>query len=105
MAGPDVALQRTFRKNVEEKLETASVNNAGVIVSWELSESYDRVSLVCGETRFSDRVLLHLGTSLSRLLGVGKRLGLVDSSMRSFTMECYPVGGDEPLFVDDYRVE
>lgn len=105
MAGPDLALQRKFRKNVEEKLVTASTNNAGVIVSWELSKSYSHVSLVCGETRFSERVILHLATSLCRLLGVGKRMGLVDPTMSSLTVECFPPHSDVPIFVGDYRVE
>lgn len=105
MSQPDVALQRKFRKNVEEKLEIVAHNNVGAIVSWEVSKSYNHVALVCGEEHFRERVIVHLATSLSRLLGVGKRMGLVDSDMESFTLECCLANSDDVVFARDYGVE
>lgn len=101
----DLSLQRTFRKNVEERLTTAAERNADLIVSWELSKSYDRVALVCGEERFSDRAIVHLATSLVRLLGVGKRMGLVDRDLNVLTVECFPQQGTDAIFARAYGVE
>ena len=105
MVAPELSLQRTFRKNVEEKLTTATTRNSDVIVSWELSTSYDRVALVCGEERFSDRVIIHLATSLVRILGVGKRMGLVERNLDSLTVECFPPHSDTAMFASTYGVE
>lgn len=105
MAGPDLALRRKFRKNVEEKLELVAHNNRGVVVSWTVSKSYNRITVVCGEGQFSERVMVHLATSLSRLLGVGRGMGLVDSAVKSFTLECFVPSSEEPIFVRDYGVE
>ena len=102
---PDLSLQRRFRKNVEERLATATERNADLIVSWELSKGYDRVALVCGEERFSDRAIIHLATSLVRLLGVGKRMGLVDRELNVLTVECFPRQGTDTLFTRAYGVE
>ena len=102
---PDVSLQRTFRKNVEDRLATATTRNAGLIVSWELSKSYDRVALICGEERFSDRAIVHLATSLVRILGVGKRMGLVERNLDSLTVECFPPHSDTAMFASTYGVE
>lgn len=105
MTGPDAALLRKFRKNVEEKLEIVEQNNAGVILSWEISRTYDRISVVCGEGQFNERVIVHLATSLSRLLGVGKRMGLVERTITGFTLECFGPSSDVAVFVRDYEVE
>ncbi len=105
MAIVDPAVRRTFRKNLEEKLQLASVNNSQLIVSWELSDSFDRAGLVCQEEVFNAQVVEHVAASLIRLLGVGKRLGLVDRGMSSFTVECYPPSGNESLFARTYTVD
>jgi hypothetical protein len=98
------AFRKTFRGNVEAKLHLASANNSGVILSWELSESFDRADLVCGEAAFNPRVIEHLATSLTRLIGVGKRLEVVDREVRSLTVECRPSTGGEALFERTYEV-
>jgi hypothetical protein len=101
----DPAVRRKFRQDLEEKLELASVNNSGLIVSWELSDSLDRAGLVCQEKAFNAQVVEHVAASLIRLLGVGKRLGLVDRDMSSFTVECYPPQGNQSLFARTYSVD
>jgi hypothetical protein len=101
----DPALRRKYRKNLEEKLELVAANNPGLIVSWELSPSLDRADLVCGESVFSEQVMEHLAQSLTRLLSVGKRLGLVEREKRSFTMECMLPTESQPMFTRTYDVE
>jgi hypothetical protein len=49
-------------------------------------------------------VIEHLATSLTRLIGVGKRLEVVDREVRSLTVECRPSTGGEALFVRTYEV-
>ena len=101
----DPALRRKYRKNLEEKLELVAANNPGLIVSWELSPSLDRAHLVCGDSVFSEQVMEHLAQSLTRLLSVGKRLGLVEREKRSFTMECMLPTESQPMFTRTYDVE
>jgi hypothetical protein len=100
---PAVTLQ--FRGDLEQKLELASAKNLPLIVSWELSDSYDRADLVCDEGAFNAEVVEHVAASLIRLLGVGKRLGLVDRNLRNFTMECFPRGSGQSIFLRTYEVE
>jgi len=105
VATVDLALRRKYRKSLEEKLQLVSGNNPGLIVSWVLSSSLDRADLVCGENVFSEQVIEHLAQSLTRLLSVGKRLGLVDRTMRSFTMECVLPTAATPIFSRTYEVD
>jgi hypothetical protein len=105
VARPELALKKKFRRNVEEKLELVTTNNSTVILSWELSPTYDRVSLVCGEQTFSDRAVIHLATSLVRLLGVGKRMGIVDRDLRRLVVECYPPHRKHALFAREYGLD
>jgi hypothetical protein len=101
----DPAVRRQFRKTLEGKLDVATINNERVIVSWELSPSFDRVAIVCHESTFSERVIDHLATSVTRLLGVGKSLEIVDRGLNSVTVECFPQAGDTALFRRVYAVE
>jgi hypothetical protein len=90
---------------LEGKLEVAALNNQKVIVSWELSPAFDRVAIVCHEATFSERVIDHVATSVTRLLGVGKRLDLVDRGLNTVTVECRPSAGATVLFHRVYAVE
>lgn len=101
----DKATRRTFRKTLEDKLRVAASNNQGLIVSWELSRSFDRVAIVCHEATFRARVIDHLATSLTRLLGVGKRLDLVERDLRALEVECFPEAGGDALLRRVYNVE
>jgi hypothetical protein len=60
---------------------------------------------VCHESTFSERVIDHLATSVTRLLGVGKSLEIVDRGLNSVTVECFPQAGDTALFRRVYAVE
>lgn len=102
---PDPSLRRTFRKTVEGRLAVVVANNPTVIVSSELSASLDTVSLVCHEDTFSARVVNHLGESLVRLLGVGRRLLIVDRGMTTVTIHCVPAGGGPALFSGTYSLD
>lgn len=101
----DPALRRKFRKTLEAKLDVAALNNQRVIVSWEVSSLYDRVAIVCHESTFSERVIDHLATSLTRLLGVGKSLEIVDRNLTSMTVECVPQSGSAVLLRRVYPVD
>ena len=101
----DPSVRRKFRKTLEGKLEVAALNNQKVIVSWELSPGFDRVAIVCHEATFSERVIDHVATSVTRLLGVGKRLDLVDRGLNAVTVECRPSAGTTVLFHRVYAVE
>jgi hypothetical protein len=105
MPAIDSALRRKYRQSLEEKLELVTANNPGFIVSWELSASLDRVDLVCTEVGFSKQVIEHLAQSLTRLLGVGKRMGLVERQHSSFIMHCVPPALTEPIFSRTYEVQ
>lgn len=105
MATIDPSFQGQFRKNLEERLERASSSNAALIVSWELSDQLDRAGLVCRESAFDGQVIEHVAASLIRLLGVGKRLGLVDRQMNNFTLECFPEGSNQELFRRTYPLD
>jgi len=105
VASQNLALKKKFRRNVEEKLELAAAKNSALIVEWELSPQYDRVALVCGEERFSDQVVIHVATSVVRLLGVGKRMGIVDKDLSRVVVECYSTGSGHSLFAREYGVE
>jgi hypothetical protein len=101
----DPAVRRKFRKTLEGKLEVAALKNQRVIVSWEVSSSYDRVAIVCHEATFSERVIDHLATSVTRLLGVGKSLEIVDRNLTSLTVECVPQAGTAVLFRRAYPID
>ena len=101
----DPALRRKFRKTLEAKLDVAALNNQRIIVSWEVSSSYDRVAIVCHESAFSERVIDHLATSLTRLLGVGKSLEIVDRNLTTVTVECLPQAGTAVLFRRAYSID
>ncbi len=101
----DPAVRRKFRKTLEGKLEVAALNNQRVIVSWEVSSAYDRVAIVCHESTFSERVIDHVATSVTRLLGVGKSLEIVDRNLSSITVECFPQAGSAVLFRRAYAVD
>lgn len=101
----DPAVRRKFRKTLEGKLEVAALNNQRLIVSWEVSAAYDRVALVCHESTFSERVVDHLATSVTRLLGVGKSLEIVDRSLSAVTVECVPQAGSTVLFRRVYDID
>ncbi len=105
MANLDPEFRQQFRKTVEEKLQLASSHNSDLIVSWELSDTYDRAGLVCQEKVFNAQVVEHVAASLIRLLAVGKRMGLVSRDMRNFTIECFPAEGETSLFARTYAVE
>jgi hypothetical protein len=94
-----------FRKNLEERLERASSKNSLLIVSWELSEELDRAGLVCRENAFDGQVIEHVAASLIRLLGVGRRLGLVDRQTRHFTLECFPEGSTKEIYKRTYTLD
>ncbi len=101
----DLAVRRKFRKTLEGKLEVAALNNQRVIVSWEVSPTYDRVAIVCHESNFSERVIGHLATSVTRLLGVGKSLEIVDRGLTAVTVECFPKAGSTILFRRVYAID
>ena len=101
----DLAVRRKFRKTLEGKLEVAALNNQRVIVSWEVSATYDRVAIVCHESTFSERVIDHLATSVTRLLGVGKSLEIVDRGLNTVTVECVPQAGSTVLFRRVYPID
>jgi hypothetical protein len=101
----DPAVRRKFRKTLEGKLEVAAINNQRVIVSWEVSAAYDRVAIVCHESTFSERVIDHLATSVTRLLGVGKSLEIVDRGLNTVTVECFPQAGSTVLFRRVYALD
>lgn len=105
MATADPSVLREFRKNLEDRLERASTTNSSLIVSWELSEELDRAGLVCRESAFDGQVIEHVAASLIRLLGVGKRLGLVDRQMPIFTLECFPEGSSKEIYKRTYSLD
>jgi hypothetical protein len=100
----DPSFRRTFRKNLEQKLVVATTNNPRVISSWKLSPQCDRVDVVCHETSFDAQVISHLGSSLLRLLGVGKKLGAVDSRVATFTLSCVGSHSSEILSRTSYEI-
>jgi hypothetical protein len=63
------------------------------------------VAIVCHESTFSERVIDHLATSVTRLLGVGKSLEIVDRGLTNVTVECFPQAGSTVLFRRVYAVE
>jgi len=105
VAKVDPGLAGTFRHNVEEKLERATLKNSSLILRWELSDTFDRADLVCDETVFNQQVIEHVATSLIRLLSVGKKLGVVDRKLDKFTMQCWPQDSKNPLFRRSYQLE
>ena len=104
MSRTDSTFRRTFRKNVEQKLTVATTNNRRVIASWELSRQLDRVDVVCHENAFDELVISHLGSSLIRLLGVGKSLGALDSQVDTFTVNCVGTDTSEVLVQNSYQI-
>jgi hypothetical protein len=100
---PSVRLK--FRETLEGKLDVAAHNNPKTIASWELSSSLDRVTIVCTEEPLSERVIEHIASSVTRLLGVGKRLDIVDRTLRAVTVECLPQAGNPVLLRRVYAVD
>jgi hypothetical protein len=70
-----------------------------------VSAAYDRVEIVCQESTFSERVIDHLATSVTRLLGVGKSLEIVDRGLNTVTVECFPQAGSTVLFRRVYAID
>lgn len=101
----DSALAQKFRDQVEGRLEVAVANNPRVMVSWELGSALDRVVFVCNENFFEERLIGHISTSLTRMLSVGRRMGLVDKDVSTVTLECVPQDGSTPLFVRQYELD
>lgn len=98
MAPVDTSLRRQFRRTVEDRLEVATANNARMMLAWELSPNFDYVDLTCHGEVFEPSVIEHLATSLTRVLGVGKRMGIVDRGLRQLTIVCTGhAGATEPL--------
>lgn len=104
MAVVDAALRRKFRRTVEERLEVATVQNARMILSWELSPTFSHLALTCHGDVFEPRVVEHLATSLTRIIGVGKRMGLVDRGLSKLTIECSGYDGAAPPALWHYDV-
>ena len=104
MSSTDPTFRRKFRKNVEEKLTVATTNNPRVIASWELSRQLDRVDVVCHENSFDELVISHLGSSLIRLLGVGKSIGALDARVDTFTVNCVGTDTREILVQNSYQI-
>lgn len=88
MATVDSALLRKFRGTVEDRLEVATANNARMLLAWDLAAGFDHLALTCHGEVFEPSVIEHLATSLTRMLGVGKRLGIVDRGLRQLTIVC-----------------
>ncbi len=105
MSEVDPSLRRKFRKTVEGKLETAALHNPGLIKSWDLSRSFAMVKVFCPVASIEENVLHHLATSLTRQLGVGKSLGLVERNLERFTMECCDVETGDTIFARIYPVD
>ena len=104
MPSKDPTFRRKFRKNLEQKLTVAATNNPRVIASWELSRQLDRVDVVCHESFFDELVISHLGSSLTRLLGVGKSLGALDSQVHTFTVNCVGTDTSQVLVQNSYQI-
>lgn len=104
MAVIDSALRRKFRRTVEERLDVAATNNARMILAWELSPSFEHVALTCHGDTFHPHVIDHLATSLTRVLGVGKRMGLVNHAVNDVTIECTGLGGSTETLLFRYPV-
>jgi hypothetical protein len=104
MSSKDPTFRRNFRKNLEQKLTVATTNNPRVIASWELSRQLDRVDVVCHESFFDELVISHLGSSLTRLLGVGKSLGALDSQVHTFTVNCVGTDTSQVLVQNSYQI-
>lgn len=81
-------MRRKFRRTVEERLDVATANNSRMILSWDLAANLNHVALTCHGDVFEPSVVEHLATSLTRMLGVGQRLGIVDRTLRELTIEC-----------------
>ena len=101
----DSVAQSDFRKTLERKLEVASVNNTGLIMSWEISPRYDHVRLICDRDVFQENVVGHVATSLTRLLGVGKRLGFVERNLGTVTIECVAQKGLKGISIRTYSID
>lgn len=104
MAVVDSALEQKFRETVEGRLEVAAAHNSRMILSWELSASFGHLSLTCHGDVFEPSVVEHLATSLTRILGVGKRMRIVDRGLKEFTIECSGHAGAEAPVVLRYAV-
>jgi len=102
---PDLAVRQEFLKTLEGKLEVAAINNPKAISSWKLSSSLDCVTIMCTEESLSEPLIEHIATSVTRLLGVGKRLNMVDRSLRAVTVECWPEAGNSVLLRRVYAVD
>lgn len=102
---PDPALRRSFYKSLEDKIHRASAQNPGVLVSWELAKSCDHLTIVCEESPLRDTVIRHLADSLTRLLGVGRRMGLVEKTLSELTIESVAEAGLIPLSSHRYPVQ
>lgn len=68
------------------------------------SADYGHLSLTCHGDVFEPSVVEHLATSLTRILGVGKRMGIVDRGLKEFTIECSGHAGAEAPVVLRYAV-
>jgi hypothetical protein len=101
----DPSVRQELRKTLEGKLEVAAINNPQAITSWDLSSSLDRVTITCTEDSLSELVIEHIATSVTRLLGVGKRLNMVDRTLRAVTVECLPEAGNSVLLRRVYAVD
>ena len=88
MVSVDSALLRKFRQTVEERLEVATTNNARMLLAWDLAAGFDHLALTCHGAVFERSVVEHLATSLTRMLGVGKRMGIVDKGLLQLTIVC-----------------
>lgn len=102
---PDPSVRQVFRKTLEGKLEVAAINNPKAISSWKLSSSLDRVTIMCTADSLSEPVIDHIATSVTRLLGVGKRLNIVDRALRAVTVECLPEAGNSVALRRVYAVD
>lgn len=100
----DPAIQRTFVKSLEDKLNTAQANNPTLIVAWELLPELSQVNLILRSVATHDPVIDHLGASLVRLLNVGKKLGLVERDLVRLEITCFSQKGKKVLFSNGYLV-
>jgi hypothetical protein len=83
---------------VEERLEVATANNARMLLAWDLAANFDHLAITCHGATFEPSVIEHLATSLTRMLGVGKRMGIVDKGLLQLTIVCTGhAGATEPL--------
>lgn len=101
----DPAFRRSFQKSLEQKIAHAQAQNPGVLVSWELSKACDHLIIVCDDSPMRETVVRHLADSLTRLLGVGKRMGLVERSVSALIVKTFAQVGNTPLSSHLYPVD